>query len=139
MREAGLCAKRNRRRVLTTRQDPTHSMAPNTLNREFTAPEANKKWVGDMTYIPTATSDGSSLAVILDLYSRIVVGWSMSASCDEELAGHALDRALARRRPEAGLLHHSDRGSQYTSRAYRLMLEQSGIVVSMSRTGKGFR
>ncbi len=59
----------------------------------------------------------------------------MSASCDEELAGHALDMALARRRPEAGLLHHSDRGSQYTSRAYRLMLEQSGIVVSMSRTG----
>jgi putative transposase len=64
-----------------------------------------------------------------------VVAWSMSASCDEELVGYALDMALARRRPETGLLHHSDRGSQYTSRAYRLILEQSGILVSMSRTG----
>jgi transposase InsO family protein len=134
MREARLCAKRNRRRGLTTRQDPTHPVAPNTFNRDFTAPEPNKKWVGDMTYIPTAQG-WLYLAVILDLYSRIVVGWSMSANCDEDLAGRALDMALARRRPEAGLLHHSDRGSQYTSRAYRLSLEQSGIVVSMSRNG----
>ena len=137
MSEAGLCAKRNRRRVLTTRQDPTHAVAPNTLNRDFTAPEPNKKWVGDITYIPTAQG-WLYLAVILDLYSRIVVGWSMSAKCGEELAESALEMALARRRPEAGLLHHSDRGSQYTSRAYRLSLEQAGIVVSMSRTGNGW-
>ncbi len=134
MSEAGLCAKRSRRRVLTTRQDPTHAVAPNTLNRDFTAPGPNKKWVGDITYIPTAQG-WLYLAVILALYSRSVVGWSMSAKCNEELAESALEMALARRRPEAGLLHHSDRGSQYTSRAYRLSLEQAGIVVSMSRTG----
>ena len=134
MREAELCAKRKRRRVLTTRQDTTHPVAPNTLNRDFTASEPNKKWVSDITYIPTAQG-WLYLAVILDLYSRIVVGWSMSANCDEDLVGRALDMALARRRPKAGLLHHSDRGSQYTSRAYRLLLEQSGIMVSMSRKG----
>lgn len=134
MRQAGLCAKRKRRCVLTTRRDTTHPVAPNTLNRDFTAREPNKKWVSDITYIPTAQG-WLYLAVILDLYSRIVVGWSMSASCDEDLVGRALDMALARRRPKAGLLHHSDRGSQYTSRAYRLILEQSGIMVSMSRKG----
>jgi putative transposase len=75
------------------------------------------------------------LAVILDLYSRMVVGWSMSGNCDEELVEHALDQALARRRPKAGLLHHSDRGSQYTSKAYQAHLEQAGIQSSMSRKG----
>ncbi|WP_201394020.1 IS3 family transposase [Ktedonobacter sp. SOSP1-52] len=130
MHEAGLCAKRKRRRVLTTRRDTTHPVAPNTLNRDFTAPEPNKKWVSDITSIPTAQG-WLYLAVILDLYSRIVVGWSMSASCDEDLVEHALDMALTRRRPKSGLLHHSDRGSQYTSRAYRLILEQSGIMVSI--------
>ena len=134
MREAGLCAKRKRRRVLTTRRDITHPVAPNTLNRDFTAPEPNTKWVSDITYIPT-TQGWLSLAVTLDLYSRIVVGWSMSTSCDDELVGHALRMALARRCPKAGLLHHSDRGSQYTSRAYRLILEQAEILVSMSRKG----
>jgi putative transposase len=109
-------------------------VAPNTLHRDFTAPEPNKKWVSDITSIPTAQG-WLYLAVILDLYSRIVVGWSMSASCDEDLVEHALDMALTRRRPKSGLLHHSDRGSQYTSRAYRLILEQSGIMVSMSRKG----
>jgi putative transposase len=75
------------------------------------------------------------LAVILDLYSRVVVGWSMSDSCDEDLVESALDMALARRRPQAGLLHHSDRGCQYTSQAYRRRLEQMEMVVSMSRKG----
>lgn len=89
----------------------THPVAPNLLNREFTAAEPNKKWVTDITYIPTAQG-WLYLAVILDLYSRVVVGWSMSGNCDEQLVEHALDQALARRRPTAGLLHHSDRGSQ---------------------------
>src|ERR1041385_8600042 len=75
------------------------------------------------------------LAVILDLYSRMVVGWSMSGNCDEKLVQHALDQALARRRPKPGLLHHSDRGCQYTSRAYQLRLEQAKMRVSMSRKG----
>jgi transposase InsO family protein len=134
MREAKLSAKHKRRRVLTTKRDATHPVAPNVLNREFTATEPNKKWVTDITSIPT-TQGWLYLAVILDLYSRMVVGWSMSGNCDEELVEHALDQALACRHPKAGLLHHSDRGSQYTSRAYQLRLEQSGMSVSMSRKG----
>jgi putative transposase len=134
MREAELLAKQKRRRVLTTKRDLTHPVAPNVLNREFTATDPNKKWVTDITYIPTAQG-WLYLAVILDLYSRMVVGWSMSGNCDEELVERALDLALARRRPDPGLLHHSDRGSQYTSRAYQVRLEQAGILVSMSRKG----
>jgi putative transposase len=134
MREAGLCAKRKERRVLTTHRDTTHPVMSNALNRDFTASEPNKKWVTDITYIPTAQG-WLYLAVILDLYSRIVVGWSMSGNCDEELVERALDMALARRCPQAGFLHHSDRGSQYTSQAYRLRLERAGASVSMSRKG----
>lgn len=111
MQEAGLCAKRQQRRVMTTRRGTTHPVIPNVLERDFTATEPNKKWVTDITSIPTAAG-WLYLAVILDLYSRIVVGWSLSGSCDEELVERALDMALARRRPKAGLLHHSDRGSQ---------------------------
>jgi putative transposase len=134
MREADLSARRKRRRVLTTKRDATHPVAPNVLNREFTATEPNMKWVTDITYIPT-TAGWLYLAVILDLYSRAVVGWSMSACCDEAWAENALKMAVSRRRPKAGLLHHSDRGCQYTSRAYRKRLEQVGAVVSMSRKG----
>ncbi len=134
MREAGLWAKRKRRRGLSTKRDASHPVAPNLLNREFTALEPNKKWVTDITYIPTKQG-WLYLAVILDLYSRLVVGWSMSGACDEDLVERALDMALARRRPKEGLLHHSDRGCQYTSRAYRLRLAQSGMLVSMSRKG----
>jgi|SRR5579859_6045474 len=134
MREAELAALRKRRRALTTKRDETHPIAPNLLNREFTATEPNKKWVTDITYIPTKQG-WLYLAVILDLYSRIVVGWSMSSHCDEALVENALLMALTRRRPKAGLLHHSDRGCQYTSRAYRQRLEHSQIRVSMSRKG----
>jgi putative transposase len=134
MREAGFCAKRKRRRALTTKRDASHPVASNILNREFRADEPNTKWVTDITYIPTAQG-WLYLAVILDLYSRIVVGWSMSSNCDEQLVERALDQALARRRPKAGLLHHSDRGCQYTSKAYRKRLEQAAMIVSMSRKG----
>jgi transposase InsO family protein len=134
MREAGLYAKRKRQRVVTTQRDESHPVAPNLLNREFTATEPNRKWVSDITYVPTVQG-WLYLAVILDLYSRAVVGWSMSARCDEALVENALQMALARRRPKVGLLHHSDRGSQYTSRAYCRRLQAAGIVVSMSRKG----
>jgi putative transposase len=134
MREADMSARRKQRRVLTSRRDTAHPAAPNVLNREFTATEPNQKWVTDITYIPTAQS-WLYLAVILDVYSRAVVGWSMSACCDEALVESALKMAVARRRPQAGLLHHSDRGCQYTSHAYRRQLELLGMVVSMSRTG----
>ncbi len=131
---AEIAARRKHRRVLTTKRDATHPVAANVLNREFTATEPNTKWVTDITYIPT-TQGWLYLAVILDLYSRAVVGWSMSDCCDEQLAENALNMALSRRRPKAGLLHHSDRGCQYTSRAYRKRLEQMAAVVSMSRKG----
>ena len=134
MREAELCAKRRRRRALTTKRDTTHEVTPNILNREFTATAPNTKWVTDITYIPT-TAGWLSLAVILDVYSRAVVGWSMSPTCDEQLVENALHMAVGRRRPLPGFIHHSDRGCQYTSRAYRQQLEQLGAVVSMSRKG----
>ncbi len=134
MREAGLSAKRKRRRMVTTRRDISHAVAPNLLARDFTVTEPNRKWVSDVTYIPT-TQGWLYLAVILDLYSRAVVGWSMSACCDETLVENALQMAVVRRRPQAGLLHHSDRGCQYTSRAYRRCLEQVEMIASMSRTG----
>jgi putative transposase len=134
MQETELSARPKRRRVLTTKRDLTHPVASNILNREFTASDPNKKWVTDITYIPTSQG-WLYLAVILDLYSRMVVGWSMSGTCDEELVERALNQALARRRPDPGLLHHSDRGCQYTSRAYQACLEKAGILVSMSRKG----
>ncbi len=129
-----MSAKRKARRPITTKRHPGHAVAPNLLQQDFTAERPNQKWTGDLTYIPTAEG-WLYLAVILDRYSRLVVGWSMSAHCDELLVEMALRMALARRRPAAGLLHHTDRGSQYTSHAYRQVLEQAGIVVSMS--GKG--
>jgi transposase InsO family protein len=134
MRKAHLSAKRKRRRVMTTKRDMAHPVAPNLLNREFTATEPNKKWVTDIPYIPTMQG-WLYLAVILDLYSRMVVGWSMSGNCDEKLVERAIDQALARRRPTGRLLHHSDRGSQYTSHAYQACLEKAGIQSSMSRKG----
>ncbi|HVB62262.1 MAG TPA: IS3 family transposase [Ktedonobacteraceae bacterium] len=101
MREAALSARCKRRRVVSTRRDTSHPVAPNILNREFTATEPNQKWVTDITYIPTMHG-WLYLAVILALYSRAVVGWSMSASCDEELVAKALQMALCRRCPQAG-------------------------------------
>jgi putative transposase len=89
MREAALCAQHKRRRVLTTRRDASHLVAPNVLNREFTASEPNQKWVTDITYIPTQHG-WLYLAVILDVFSRAVVGWSMSACCDEALGGRRI-------------------------------------------------
>jgi putative transposase len=134
MREAGLHAKKKRCRVVTTRRDASHPVASNVLHRDFPATEPNKKWATDITSIPTVQG-WFSLAVMLDLYSRAVVEWSMSGCCDEELVAKAFQMALARRHPKAELLHHSDRGCQYTSHAYLHRLEQAGIMVSMSRKG----
>jgi transposase InsO family protein len=134
MRAEELSARSKRRRVITTKRDEAHPVALNLLNRDFHAEEPNRKWVTDITYIPTKQG-WLYLAVILDLYSRMVVGWSMSGICDEKLVEHALEHALARRRPDAGLLHHSDRGSQYTAHAYQAYLQQYGIQPSMSRKG----
>lgn len=134
MRGQGLCARPKRRRACTTRQDPTHVKAANVLGRDFAASVPNQKWVTDVTAI--WTQEGwLYLAGVLDLFSRSLVGWAMAPIQDEALVQNALRMALLRRHPQPGLLHHSDRGSQYTSSGYRATLAQAGMVVSMSRTG----
>jgi transposase InsO family protein len=133
MQEQGLLAKCPRHRTVTTHSEPGAQVAPNLLQRDFSADQPNSKWVADTTYIWT-TEGWLYLAVVLDLFSRLVVGWSMAALQDATLVVQALQMALARRRPQAGLLHHSDRGSTYTSQSYQALLEQEGMRVSMSRT-----
>lgn len=134
MRELGLTARRPTHRTITTKSEKGAQVAENLLQRDFSADQPNTKWVTDTTYI--WTSEGwLYLAIVLDLFSRMVVGWSMAAIQDAMLVEQALQMALARRRPQAGLLHHSDRGSIYTSESYQAILQQEGIDVSMSRTG----
>jgi len=136
MRELGLKSK-----VLksftptTTTTDPSKRPAENKLDRDFTAEAPNRKWVTDITYLPTATG-WVYLAVVLDLFGRKVVGWSIGTSLATELVSNALCGAIESRRPDGKqLLHHSDRGCQYTSNAYQQTLRTLGIDCSMSRTG----
>jgi transposase InsO family protein len=134
MRELGLNARPHKHRTRTTDSQHEQPVAPNLLNREFTATAPNTKSVADITAI--WTSEGwLYLAVVLDIFSRMVVGWAMGAHRDEALVEQAARMALACRQPEPGLVHHSDRGSQVTATDYRELLAQYGIVVSMS--GKG--
>ncbi len=121
MREQGLAARKAAHRTITTHSDPAAQVAPNLLQRDFHAEKPDSKWVADTTYIGTAEG-WLYLAVVLDLFSRRVVGWSMAATQDACLVVQALEMALARRRPAAGLLHHSDRGSTYTSQSYQALL-----------------
>ena len=134
MRSQGLRVCPPRHRTRTTDSQHDHPVAPNLLNRDFTASAPNTKWVADITAIWTAEG-WLYLAVVLDLFSRMVVGWAMDSHRDELLVEQACMMALARRRPEPGLVHHSDRGSQYTCQTYQALLAQAGIVVSMSRKG----
>ncbi len=121
-------------RCSTTQRDPAHKVAPNVLDRDFTATESSQKWVTDTTFV--ATGEGwLYVAAILNLYNREVVGWSMGANNDTALTLRALDRALEAHNLPEGLLHHSDRGSTYTAHAYRNKLASSGIKCSMSRKG----
>jgi transposase InsO family protein len=114
--------------------DHEQPVAANLLGREFTAARPNERWIGDTTEL--VTSGGRVyLAAILDLYSRFVVGWALSAVNDRHLTIRALDMALRRRCPAAGLLHHSDQGSTYASEDYQAVLEAHGITCSMSRRG----
>jgi transposase InsO family protein len=134
MKEERLRPKKARRFRRTTVASEAHPKAPNLLDRQFQVSSPDTAWAGDITYLWT-TEGWLYLAVLLDLYSRRVVGWALSTSLSQELVTTALDRALFERDPEAGLLHHSDRGGQYTSHAYRKRLEDKGLVVSMSRKG----
>jgi putative transposase len=135
MQEESLKARAPKRFVCTTMSDPALPVAANLLNREFTADRPNQRWVGDTTEFKIGESGKLYLAAILDLFSRFIVGWAISAVNDRHLTLAALSMALNRRCPEAGLLHHSDRGSTYASEDYQDRLVAHGITCSMSRTG----
>lgn len=134
MSELGLHARRPRHRTRTTRSEASAPVAPNLLQRDFTATHPDEKWVGDITAIWTYEG-WLYLAAVLDLFSRRVVGWAMAASQDEALVERAFRMAVRERRPQAGLMFHSDRGCQYTSHQYQTLLASLGVTVSMSRRG----
>ena len=144
MPQEQLCACRPRRYRKTTDSNhshPAHPVAANLLERRFAVQqvkEVNRAWVGDITYIFTAEG-WMYLAVLLDLYSRRVIGWAMGWAMDsslgESLVQRALEMALTNRQPTTDVIHHSDRGSQYAAQAYQCHLAESGLVCSMSRKG----
>ena len=134
MQQLGLSAQVKKRRKPTTRSTPGERFAPKQLNREFAARVPNQKWVTDTKAVETAEG-WLYLAVILDLFSGMVVGWAMAATEDGQLVELALRMAFATRHPPAGLVHHSDRGSEFTSDRYQTLLREAGFDVSMSRTG----
>jgi putative transposase len=129
----GLSAQPKRSRKPKTKSDPRARFAPNHLNRQFSAEESNSKWVSDTKAVETAEG-WLYLAVILDLFSRMVIGWAMAPTEDEQLVDVALRMAVAQRHPQAGFLHHSDRGSEFTLDRYLALLSELGIQVSMSQT-----
>ena len=126
--------KGSKRRPVTTQRQPGTVPAPNLLAQDFSASAPDRKWVADITYIDTAEG-WLYLAPVLDLYSRMVVGWAMADHMDTSLVKAAFEMALARRHPSAGLLHHSDQGSQYTSGVYQQKLVDQQCQISMSGVG----
>ena len=135
MRQEALWARpRRRARPMDQGDRPEHTLAPNVLDRAFTATAPNQKWVADFTYV--WTSEGwLFVAVVLDLFARRVVGWSMHATMTAQLVTDALTMALWRRGSVEALLHHSDRGSQYSSESFQRLLTAVGVTCSMSRSG----
>jgi transposase InsO family protein len=134
MRELGLKAKAPRRYKATTDSRHSFPVAPNVLNRQFDVSEPNKVWTADISYVWTLEG-WLYLAVVMDLFSRQIVGWAMDSRIKKQLALDALAMAYWRRKPKAGLIHHSDRGSQYACYDYQKRLEQYGMIASMSRKG----
>jgi putative transposase len=135
MQAEGLKARIRRRYRSTTMSEHDQPIAPNLLDREFRADAPNQRWVGDTSEFIVANGGRIFLAAIVDLFSRFAVGWAVSAVNDRHLVAKALDMAVRRRCPEAGLMHHSDRGSPYASEDYRKALAAKGITCSMSRRG----
>jgi len=135
MQEDGLKARLRKRYKLTTMSDHDQPVAANLLDRRFEANAPNQRWVGDTTEFVIGSSGKLYLAAILDLFSRFIVGWAVSAVNDRHLTIKALEMALKRRCPEIGLLHHSDQGCTYASEDYQEILDARGIVCSMSRRG----
>jgi putative transposase len=138
MRKAGLSVRRPRKFKATTDSKHGFLIADNVLARDFHTHATDTAWVGDITYIWTREG-WLYLAVLIDLFSRRVVGWSMGAGINQELTLTALNMALGSRRPEAGLVHHTDRGSQYSAHAYRRAAEDAELTMSMSRKGDCLR
>lgn len=134
MRENALRGRPKRKFKRTTDSNHDNPVAPNLLERDFTVDGPNRVWVGDITYVWTAEG-WSYLAVLLDLFARRVVGWALSKNLDRELALQALTNALLKRRPAPGLIHHTDRGCQYTSADYRELLQDNEMARSMSGVG----
>ena len=138
MHENGIRARRSSQyKPQTTKADPNEAAYPNLLEQNFHVEGPNKIWLTDITYIREG-GKWAYLAVVLDLFDRIPVGWALGSSPTAELACMALRRAFERRKPAKGLIHHSDRGCQYTSQAYRKLLEQYKMIGSMSRKGNPY-
>jgi len=134
MKEAGLVAKTKRRFKATTQSKHNLPVAPNLLNQNFSVDRPNAAWVSDITYIDTEEG-WLYLATTLDLFSRRVVGWAMEPHMKTDLVLASLRMAIDNRAPEPGLVHHSDRGSQYASKKYQEALKSAGMICSMSRKG----
>ena len=134
MRQAGLRSKVRRRYRVTTDSKHHFPVAPNLLERNFSTDRVDKVWVSDITYLLTRTG-WLYLTVIIDLFSRMVVGWALSSSLGHEMVVTALKRAIRRRRPGKGLVFHSDQGVQYACNDFRRELDQHGFIQSMSRKG----
>lgn len=134
MKIAGLTAKMNRQFKVTTQQNPQAQAAPNLLKQSFTTVKPNQVWVSDITYI--RTQEGwLYVAIVLDLFSRRIVGLAMDTRMKTDLVMSAVNQAITHRQPSQGLIHHSDRGSQYTSEYFQKLLKTKGITSSMSSTG----
>ena len=135
MQEDGLVARARKRYKVTTMSDHDQPVAANLLDQRFEADAPNQRWVGDTTELVIGGSQKLYLAAVLDLFSRFIVGWAVSAVNDRHLTIKALEMALKRRAPQIGLLHHSDQGCTYASEDYQDVLEAHGITGSMSRRG----
>ena len=134
MRESDLAGVSRRKRPRTTRRDKTARPAPDLVDREFEAEAPDRLWVADITYVPTLCGF-LYLAIVLDVFSRRIVGWAMARRPRAELVVDALNMAVAQRRPDKGVVHHSDRGSQYTSLAFGKRCRKAGIRLSMGSVG----
>ena len=137
MRAAGIVGCHRRRAVATTTREPGAPAAPDHLQRQFAAAAPNTRWTADITYVPT-WAGFLYLAVVLDVFSRRIVGWAMADHLRTELVLSALEMALWNRRPAPGVIHHSDRGCQYTSVAFGSRCEQAGVVPSLGSRGDCF-
>lgn len=134
MRRIGLYSRIKRKFIVTTDSNHTLKIAENLLCRDFTAKSPNQKWVADITYVPTKMG-WLYLAVVMDLFSRRIVGWAMSDNIDSKLVQSAMKMAILHREPDKGLIHHSDRGIQYAAQDFQDLLDDNKIICSMSRKG----